>query len=896
MVVSLLQTKLFVPSPWTELIPRPRLIKRLDERRRLTLVSAPAGFGKTTLVGAWAEALASVSPPPEKVAWLSLDAADDDPVRFWLYVIAALQTIHPNIGETSLAMLHAPQPPPVETVLTSLLNEAAALLDRVALVLDDYYLIGAPPIHEALAFLLDHLPPQMRLIILTRADPPLPLARLRVRSQLVELRAADLRFTTSETAAFLGQVMGLDLAADDVAALEARTEGWIAALKLAAIALLALPSPQDRGDVRNFISTFAGSHHYIVDFLVQEVLNCQPVEVREFLLKTSILERLSGPLCDALTGHTDGHATLEALERANLFVVPLDDQRHWYRYHHLFADMLRSHLYRIWPDQVLELKQRASEWHERQGSLEEAILYALAGQDFGRAAVLIQRYAPTMLAQGRVAGLSTWIDALPGDALAANPELELAYIWSLFFEFEFEQMKARLECVEQRLTSETSISVRGELALVRGVIARLNGQVDRSILLFKHALEQLPPTDALLCGRSWLHLGLAYLNTDVDQAEQALLQACASFEAAASMHGLLAAYYFLASIQMMRGSLHRAAATCRKALLIAELLPHLPAAGYAYVAMGEVLYEQNDLERALSYLTQGAELAERGGHAETLVKAALALARCHRARGEWTAAQRCIDQFDQAARHMPPSALPLHPVTDEQVRLWLAQGQVHKAVDCIYVDTEACARIPVQLRLIHQLVRTRLDIVQHKSADALLLLNPILQTAQSAGMARLVLQALSLRALALYAEGRADRAIDVLGRALKMAEPGGYVRTFVDEGRRMLPLLHAFRRRCHDDRLWEYADHLIASFGPPPTSEPVETHSQSGHRSLIEPLSERELEVLRLLAEGKSNREIGDALFIAVGTVKKHLSNIFGKLEVQNRTECAARARELGLV
>jgi LuxR family maltose regulon positive regulatory protein len=896
MTISLLQTKLFVPSPWTALIPRPRLIRRLDERRRLTLVSAPAGFGKTTLVGAWAKALASNSPPPEKVAWLSLDAADDDPVRFWSYAIAALQTVHPNIGKTALAMLHTPQPPRAETVLASLLNEATALSERVALVLDDYHLIRSRMIHQALTFLIDHLPSQLRLVILTRADPPLPLARLRVRGQLIELRAADLRFTTTETAAFLGQAMGLDLGVDDITALEGRTEGWIAALQLAAIAARSLSSTQDRSEVQRFVSALTGSHHYIADFLVQEVLDRQPVRVREFLLKTSILERLSGPLCDALTGHSDGQATLEALEQANLFVVPLDHQRHWYRYHHLFADMLRGQLHRISPDQVLKLQQRASEWHELQGSLEEAIPYALAGQDFGRATALIQQYAPTMLAEGRVAGLSTWIDALPADALAAHPELELAHIWSLFFEFELEQMKARLERIEQHLTAETSISVRGELALLRGVMARLDGQVDRSIVLFRHALEQLPSTDALLRGRSWLHLGLAHLNTDMDQAEQALSQACADFETAASMHGLLAAYYFLTSIQMMCGALHRAAATCRKALLAAELSRHLPAAGYAYVAMGEVLYERNDLERALSYLTQGAELAERGGHAETLVKAALALARCHRARGEWTAAQQRIDQFDQAARHMPPSAFPLHPVIDEQVQLWLAQGQVRKAIGCFCVATEACAHIPAQLRLVHQLVRARLDVVQNRSADALLLLDPILQTAQSAGMVRLVLQALSLRALALYADGRPDRAIDTLGRALEMADPGGYVRTFVDEGRGMLPLLHSFRRRCQNDRLREYADRLIASFGPAPTSELVETLPLSENRSLIEPLSERELQVLRLLAEGKSNREIGDALFIAVGTVKKHLSNIFGKIGVQNRTQCAAQARELGLV
>jgi len=890
MVVSLVQTKLFVPSPWSELIPRPRLIKRLDERRRLILVSAPAGFGKTTLVSAWVETLASTSPPAEKVAWLSLDVPDDDPVRFWSYVIAALQTVHPHIGETAVAMLQTPQSSPIEAVLTSLLNEAADLSEQVALVLDDYHLIQASLIHQALAFLIDHLPSQMRLIILTRSDPPLPIARLRVRGQLGDLRIADLRFTVDETAAFLNQTMGLDLAANDIAALETRTEGWIAGLQLAALSM------RGREDITDFIAAFAGSHHYIVDFLVQEVLSRQPADVREFLLKTSILNRLCGPLCDAITGGTDGQTTLESLERANLFIVPLDDRRRWYRYHHLFADMLRSRLHRTWPDQVLALQQRASEWHEQQGSLEDAIGYALAGQDFERAALLIHRQAPTMSAQGRVAGLVAWLDALPDSVLATRPELELTYIWALFFRLEFLKMEERLKHFEQRPIPQANASAQGELALLRGVIARMNGQVDRSIILFRQALELLPAKDALLRGRSWLHLGLAYMNSNLDQAEQALLEARSSFQTAANNHGVLAAAYFLAAIQMMCGALHRAEETCRKAFLLAEQAPHLPAASYAYMAMGELLYEQNDIESALAYLTQGADLAEQGGHAENLIKAVSALARLHLARGEWTAAQQRIDQFDRVAQHMPPSALLLHPPTDEQVRLWLAQGQVQHAVVRFQAEVAPDTDLPAMLGVIHQLVRTRLELAQHRIARALELVEPALQTAQRAGMVRLVLQCLSLKALALYDDGQTDRAVQVLARALAMAEPSGYIRTFVDEGAQMLALLRTLKRKSGDDRRLDYVDRLIAAFGSPQTSEATETHTIAGNESLIEPLSERELEVLRLVVEGKSNREIGDALYIAVGTVKKHLSNICGKLEVKSRTACVARARELGLL
>ena len=386
MNMPILATKLYIPLPRTNVVLRPRLIERLNEglHRKLTLISASAGFGKTTLVSEW------VAGCERPVAWLSLDEGDNDPTRFLTYLVAALQTIAPNIGEGVVGALQSPQPPPTESILTALLNEIAALPDKFVLVLDDYHVIDAKPIDDALTFLLEHLPPQMHLVITTREDPQLPLARLRARGHLTELRAADLRFTPAEAAAFLNQVMGLDLSAEDIAALETRTEGWIAGLQLAALSM------QGREDVPGFIRAFAGDNRYIVDYLVEEVLQRQPDHVRSFLLQTAILDRLNGPLCDAVTGQEEGNARLEALERGNFFVVPLDDKRHWYRYHHLFADVLSAHLMAEQPDQVATLHRRASEWYEQNGSAADAIRHALAAEDFARAADLVELAVPAM--------------------------------------------------------------------------------------------------------------------------------------------------------------------------------------------------------------------------------------------------------------------------------------------------------------------------------------------------------------------------------------------------------------------------------------------------------------------------------------------------------------------
>src|ERR671914_935160 len=441
MSTPILTTKLYIPPPQPKVVLRPRLIECLNEGldRKLSLISAPAGSGKTTLLSEW---LAGRSQP---AAWLSLDEGDNDPTRFLAYLVAALRTIAPNIGEGLLGALQSPQPPPTESVLTALLNEITTVPDKFVLVLDDYHVIDARPVDDALAFLIEHLPPRMHLVIATREDPNLPLARLRVRGQLSELRAADLRFTPEEAAEFLKEVMGLDLSAEDIAALETRTEGWIAGLQLAALSM------RGREDVPRFIRAFAGDNRYIVDYLGEEVLQRQPERIRSFLLQTSILERLSGPLCDAVTDQEEGREMLEALERGNFFVVPLDDKRQWYRYHHLFADVLHAHLMAEQPDQVPTLHRRANERDEQNGLPAQANRPALAAEDFERAADLVELAVPAMRRSRQEATLLGWLKALPDELLHCRPVLGVAYAHMLLASGEFEGVEDRLLSTERWL-------------------------------------------------------------------------------------------------------------------------------------------------------------------------------------------------------------------------------------------------------------------------------------------------------------------------------------------------------------------------------------------------------------------------------------------------------------
>ncbi|HEX6554273.1 MAG TPA: AAA family ATPase, partial [Ktedonobacteraceae bacterium] len=572
-MTPILATKLYIPPLRPNVVSRPRLLERLNEglHRKLTLIAAPAGFGKTTLVSAW------VAGCDRQVAWLSLDAGENDPTLFLTYLVAALQTIAPTLGEGVLGVLQSPQPPPTESILTALLNEITTLPDHFVLVLDDYHLIDAKPVDMALTYLVEHLPPQMHLIIATREDPQLPLARLRARSHLTELRAADLRFTASEAAAFLSQVMGLSLSAEDIAALEDHTEGWIAGLQLAALSM------QGRQDVHGFIQAFAGDHRYIVDYLVEEVLQRQPEPVRSFLLQTAILDRLSGSLCDAVTGQEEGKARLEALERGNFFVVPLDDKRHWYRYHHLFAEVLSAHLLAEQPDQVGTLHWRASVWYEQHGSTADAIRHALAAFDFGRAADLIEMAIPAMARSRQEARVLGWLKALPDELVRARPVLSVHFAGALLLNGEIEGVEARLRDAEQWLDTKTDRNassalassaemvvmdeeefrgLAGSIAIYRAAIALALGDVANTMKYARRALDLVPEDDYHWRGSAAGFLGLAYWTSgDLEAAYRSYAECMALVQRAGYISDAIGCSIALADIRISQGRLREAMST-----------------------------------------------------------------------------------------------------------------------------------------------------------------------------------------------------------------------------------------------------------------------------------------------------------------------------------------------
>src|SRR5215207_410679 len=632
---ALVTTKVRVPRTRTELVPRPRLREALVryEARRLTLVSAPAGFGKTTLLSEWLEDRSADGLP---IAWLSLEEADNDLARFLAYLVSALRSaLGEGIGEGVLASLRLPEFPPVEAVVGALSNELADVrYEEVTIVLDDYHVIHSGPIHEATSFLLEHLPENVHLVISSRADPPLPLAKLRARDQVTEIRAAELRFTTEEATAFLTGVMGLTLSAADVAALEEVTEGWIAALSM-----------RDREDLSSFVETFSGSNRHVLDFLAEEVLERQPEGMREFLLKTSVPERMSAPLCDALTGRNDGQQMLERLEHDNLFVIALDDERHWYRYHHLFADVLRSRLQREQPERIRELHRRAAAWYERNGWTSEAVRHALAAQEHDRAADLVEDVARKMWNRGEVMTLLGWLEALPEEVMRRRPQLLLQYSAALLW-------TGRLDDVEPLvLEIERAVGVSGEgrdedlrtsadeplrqvllggVAATRSWRAYLKGEPHGSIALARRALELLPEKDLELRTFAAYRLAEAYRTADDLEAASAAFAETAELGRAAGHDFLvLMAMSSQAKLQMARGRLRKADHVLQRTLQFAAEQggDALPATGEVHVVIGELLYEWNELEAAARRLKEGIRLAERMGQLDTLLDGYVALSR-----------------------------------------------------------------------------------------------------------------------------------------------------------------------------------------------------------------------------------------------------------------------------
>ena len=913
MSTPVLVTKLYVPQPQPKAILRPCLIERLNDglHRRLILVSAPAGFGKTTLLSEWVATL------PRPAAWLSLDEGDNDPTRFLSYLVAALRTIQSDVGEEALGVLQSPQPPPTESILTVLLNEVVQDEDDLVLVLDDYHVIDAGTVDEALAFLLEHLPPRMHLVMATREDPQLPLARLRARDQLTEVRAADLRFTPSEAAEFFNEVMGLELSAEEVFALEERTEGWIAGLQLAALSM------RGREDVSGFIGAFAGDNRYIVDYLAEEVLGRQPERIRSFLLETSILDRLSGPLCEAVTGQEDGGGMLEALERGNFFVVPLDDKRHWYRYHHLFADVLYAHLMGEQPDLIPALHRRASEWYERNGLAADAIRHALTAEDFGRAADLVELAGPAMRRSRREATLLGWLEAFPDVLLRCRPVLSVGYAHVLLASGTFEGVEDRLRDAERWLNTmadgrawpvtpaaemvvvndEAFRRLPGEIAIARAGLALARGDVPATVSYARQALDVAPEDDHLTRGGAAGFLGLAYWTSgDLEAAYRTYADGMASLQKAGNISDAINGAIALAAIRIAQGRLREATRTYERALRLAteQGSPLLQGTADIYVGMSELHREGNELEAATRLLLRSKEQGEHTGFPQNRYRWCVAMARLREARGDLDGA---LDLLDDAERlYMSDFSPDVRPISALRTRVWVAQGRLGEALDWARERGLSAHDDPGYLREFEHVTLARIlldryetDREERSIHEAMGLLKCLLQAAEEGERTGSTIEILILQALAHQIRGDIPAALAPLERALTLAGQEGYVRTFVAEGPPMERLLLEAAAR---GILPDYTRKLLAAFGAEPQGRTGESPlpTSSASPPLIEPLSERELEVLRLFGTELSGPEIANELVVALSTVRTHTKSIYRKLGVNNRRAAVRRAAELGLV
>jgi LuxR family maltose regulon positive regulatory protein len=894
----LLATKLHLPRPRAQLVSRSHLVERLQQGVTgvLTLVSAPAGFGKTTLLAQWR---ASTRAP---VAWLSLEPEDNDPTRFLKYLIAALQTLDPDLGAPALALLRLPQPAELETVLALLTNELMRWQgEDFALVLDDYHVVEAPSIHRALTYLVEHLPPQMHLIIATRADPPLPLARLRARGQLTELRAAELRFRAAEASAFLEEVMGLHLTPQDVATLQIRTEGWIAGLQLAALSL------QGRATVSEFLPAFTGSHHFVLDYLSEEVLSRQPTSVQTFLLQTSMLERLSGSLCDAVTGQQESQAMLETLDRANLFVTALDDERQWYRYHHLFADLLRSRLQQTVPALLPELHRRASTWYEQHDLIIEAVHHARLAPDVEGMIRLIEQHAHSLALRGQAHTVLNWLPALPDGLVRMHPRLCFSQALLLVFTGQLAEALARLQDAEQSAShiapADEAQAFLDQVATVQAYILFYQGDLPRSVALAKQAADQLAERPVHV--REAISVIAAHgrlISGDVRHlVERRVARLASPLEASSDVFAMevfvhLTNILLQARLLRLQGRLRQAAATYEQiAQVQAAHEGALIHPGYCF-GLGELCNEWNDLDAAERLLEQGREVL---GRPLTLAADAIAqgyatLAHLHQVRNKHTSALALVDAFARLADARQFAPVQLAFARAVRAQLELMGGNLAAAVrwtEASGLSGEDDLAYPREREYLTfarvRIAQGRLDPAGPVLSEALHLLERLRADAEAKARMDSVLEILILQVLAFSAQGKGTEALPVLERALTLAEPEGYIRMFVDEGEPMVALLrHAYTQGIAPD----YVATLLAATGAPLLAVP----SPAG--SLLEPLTERELEVLRLLVKGLSNHVLARELVITVGTVKSHVNHIYGKLGVQSRAQAIARAHTLHLL
>jgi len=886
-------------------VARPQLLERLSRgtESKLTLISAPVGFGKSTLVAEWLAAAPADGP---SAAWLSLDQADNQPGSFWKYLIAALQTVAPEVGSSALALLQQPQPPQIEVVLATLLNDLGAMGTDIVLVLDDYHVIDAHDVDGGMAFFLEHLPPRIHLVITTRADPALPLARLRGRGELVEIRSADLRFTRDEAAAYLNETMGLDLAAPDVAALAGRTEGWIAALQLAALSM------QGRDDVAGFIAGFSGDDRYVVDYLVEEVLHRQPEPVRSFLIQTSILGLLSGPLCDAVTGLGDGKAMLEALDRKNLFLVPLDDRRQWYRYHHLFADVLRARLADEQPGLVAELHRRASIWCEQNRDRPASIRHALAGGDFDRVADLVELAIPAMTRLRQEATIRPWLEALPDAVLRVRPVLSDAYAGSLLVRGEVEGVERRLRDAERWLGAIDEVAdgeagpagsmvvvdeaafrqLPGQIAVHRAGLALILGDLAGAGANARRALDLVGADDHLSRGGAAALLALAsWTIGDLDEASRWYAAAIASLERAGHLSDVMGCALALADIRLAQGRPGEALRIFERSLALAtgQGGHALRGAADMYVGISTILRERGDLDGAGRQLLLAGELGDENGLPQNCYRSRVALAAIRRAQGDPEGALELLTEAERL--YVGDFSPDVRPVAAIKARIWVAQDRLSEAFDWARKRSLSAEDELSYLREFEHVTLARMLLAGRAREDGsvqrgLNLLERLLQAAEDGGRTAGVIEVLILQALGHQARGDVRAALAQLARALALAEPEGYVRIFIDEGAPMAKLLEAAAGQAIAPA---YVRRLLSAFGP------AEART-AARQPLVEPLSARELEVLRLLAGDLDGPGIAAELVVSLNTVRSHTKSIYAKLAVNSRREAVRRTVELDLL
>jgi LuxR family maltose regulon positive regulatory protein len=912
---ALLETKLFVPRPRRGLVPRPRLSERLNQvtASKLMLVSAPAGFGKTTLLAEWLAARSAAPTDERQVAWLSLDPRDNDPAVFWPYFVAALQTAAPGVGVRALALLQPARPAAIEVVLTELLNDLDALPSDVILVLDDYHVIDGQEVQAAMAFLLDHLPSKLHLVIGSRADPALPLARLRARGELVEIRAAELRFTLDEAAAYLTESMGLVLTAPDVAALERRTEGWIAALQLAALSM------QGRDNVAGFIAGFAGDDRYIVDYLVDEVLDRQSEGVRDFLVQTSILDRLSGPLCDAVTGRDGGTAMLKMLDRANLFVVPLDDSRRWYRYHHLFADVLQTHLLAEGAEAAGDLHRRASQWYGQHAEPSPAIRHALAAGDVDRAADLIELAVPELRRNRQDATIRGWLDVMPDAVVHVRPVLAIGLIGALMAMNEFDAVEPRLNDLERCLepigdmagtwTRPAGMVVVDEpeflrlpaaVELYRAALALIRGDASGTISHAQLAMERTIEGDHVIrAGASALSALAFWGQGDLEAALRGYSICVDGLQRSGHISDVLGASIAMADIRITQGRLSEAARTFEQRLQLAaaEAGPAIRGTADMHVGLSRIAYERDDLNSAAQHLERARELGEHTWLPQNPYRWRVAMARLREADGDLDGALQLLDEAQRV--YVGDFSPNVRPVSAMRARVLAAQGRLTDALAWAREHSVSADDELSYLREFEHITLARVLLAQSRAggaeqaaADVAQLTDRLLRAAEAGERAGSVIEVLVLQALTRQADGDIPTALTSLERALILAEPEGYVRVFVGEGPPMASLLTKVAKQGATS---DYVRRLLGACRRP-AGRPAGAPTGGTGQRLVEPLSDRELDVLRLLGSDLDGPVIARELSISLNTLRTHTKSIYAKLGVTSRRAAVSKGAELNVL